>query len=390
MAKTVATPKTVVILGAGWAGLPLAHKLLKYTLPKVKEGLKVYLVSPNSHFYWNIAAVRGVIPGAIPDEQLFLPIEPGFTKFTFENFEFVRGKAESLNTEQSTATVAKNDGTQISLTYDQLVIATGSQVYNNLPFKPVGTHGQTLDAFHSLQNQIEAAKSIVVAGSGPTGVETAGELAAHYGAEKEITLIINGDYALHSSKVLPNVSQIVEQDLQKLGVKLLHKTQVMNAQEDATGNTILSLSNGLSLITDLYLPLFGMKVNTSFVPSNLLDPAGNLALDMSMKVVGTKNIWGIGDVGNLEVKQVTVTDAQIIHLATALHLVLSGKEDQVKEYKPSEKMMVFITMGKKYATGQIGGWKLPGWMVSYPKGRALFVDTASAYVNGKRLRHASM
>ena len=72
--------KTVVILGAGWAGLPLAHKLLKYTLPKLeaKDGLKVILVSPNSHFYWNIAAVRGVIPGAIPDEQLFLPIEPGF------------------------------------------------------------------------------------------------------------------------------------------------------------------------------------------------------------------------------------------------------------------------------------------------------------------------
>ena len=66
--------KTVVILGAGWVGLPLAHKLLKYTIPKAKAGLKVIIVSPDSHFYWNIVAVRGVIPGAITDEQLFLPL----------------------------------------------------------------------------------------------------------------------------------------------------------------------------------------------------------------------------------------------------------------------------------------------------------------------------
>jgi apoptosis-inducing factor 2 len=72
--------KTVVILGAGWAGLPLAHKLLKYTLPKVKD-LKVILVSPNTHFYWNLAAVRGVIPGTFTDNELFLPIQPGFARY---------------------------------------------------------------------------------------------------------------------------------------------------------------------------------------------------------------------------------------------------------------------------------------------------------------------
>ncbi|KAL9074835.1 MAG: hypothetical protein Q9161_001973 [Pseudevernia consocians] len=75
--------KTVVILGAGWAGL------LKYTLPKAKAGLRVNIISPDPHFYWNIAAVRGVIPGAILDEQLFLPFEPGFAQYSAENFQFV-------------------------------------------------------------------------------------------------------------------------------------------------------------------------------------------------------------------------------------------------------------------------------------------------------------
>jgi NADH dehydrogenase FAD-containing subunit len=160
-------------------------------------------VSPNSHFFWNIAAIRGVIPGTIPDDRLFIPIEPGFTKYSCDDFEFLKGKAEAANVKNNIVKVIMNDRTNAVLSYDQLVIATGSEVHDNLPFKPIRTHRQTLDAFHSLQKQIEAADSIVVAGSGPTGVETAGELAAHHGEAKRITLIINGNDALHFSKVLP-------------------------------------------------------------------------------------------------------------------------------------------------------------------------------------------
>ena len=392
--------KTVVILGAGWAGLPLAHKLLKYTVPEAKDGLKVILVSPNSHFYWNVAAVRGVIPGAIPDEQLFLPIEPAFAQYSTDNFEFVSGKAEHLDSKKDTIEVVKNDGTQRSLTYDQLVIATGSHIRSNLPFKPVGTHEETLASLHSLQKQIDVARSIVVAGGGPTGVETAGELAAAYGEKKDITLIVGGEHVLQASHVLPSVSQVVERDLQKLGVKLIRNTQVKEAQTDntkrerdvaAAQTTTLTLSNGSSLTADLYLPLFGVQVNTGFLPLSLLDSAGNLSLDRTMRVTGTKNIWGLGDVGNLEAKQLTVTDAQIIHLSSALHSVLTSEgKHVVKEYKPSSKKMIFITMGKKYATGQIGEWRLWGWITAYVKGRMLFVDTAEGYVGGKHLRHASM
>ncbi|OCL04051.1 hypothetical protein AOQ84DRAFT_400314 [Glonium stellatum] len=308
--------KTVVILGAGWAGLPLAHKLLKYTLPKAKDDLKVFLVSPNSHFYWNLAA------------QLFLPIGPSFAQYSVKNFEFVLGKAKRLDPETNTV--------------------------------------ETLSALHSLQEQIQVAKSIVIAGAGLTGVETAGELAYVYGGEKDITLIISGERALQASHILSGVSQVVEKDLQKLGVKLVRNAQVKDAQtktkeeKDAAVQTTLTLSNGSTIVTELYLPLFGVQVNTSFVPASLLDSAGNLVLDKAMRVVGTENVWGIGDVGNLETKQVTRTDAQIVHLSAALDHVLLEVTGEVKEYKPSGKTMIFITMGKKHATGQIGGWKLWG------------------------------
>jgi apoptosis-inducing factor 2 len=388
--------KIIVILGAGWAGLPLAHKLLKYTLPKTP--IKVILISPNTHFYWNVAAVRGIIPNAIPDSQLFLPIEAGFQRYPAKNFDVVLGKATGIDVKGSTVEVLRNDGRTAILGYDQLVIATGSQMRSDLPFKPLGKHEETLDALHAIQNKIETAKSILIAGGGPTGVETAGELAAAYGMEKQITLAISEEHVLQASQALPSVVQALERNLQKLGVKLLRNAKVESAkpqnakdQEKAEApQTNVRLHNGQTLTTDLYLPLFGIKLNTSFVPPSLVDLSGNLTLDQTMRVRGTTNIWGIGDVGNLEPKQLTVTDAQIIHLAAALDSVICKGDKEVEEYKLGGKKMIFITMGRKYATGQIGGWRLWGWLTAYVKGRYLFVDTAPAYVNGERLRHASM
>ncbi|KAF4445019.1 Apoptosis-inducing factor 2 [Fusarium acutatum] len=379
--------KTVVILGAGWAGLPLAHKLLKHTLPKVPD-LKVILVSPNSHFFWNVAATRGIIPDAIPDEQLFLPIKRGFDQYPSENFEFLLGKADGVDAEFSTVHVISNENARREIRYDELVIATGSRLASDLPLKPVGTHQETISAWKQLQSQVGGSKSIVIAGDGATGTEVAGELAARYGSSKNITLVISGEQPLKGA--LDSVRASISRDLKTLGVKLIYNARVTEAKKSERGQgTEVHLSNGSTLTTDLYLPLYGIKLNTSFVPSPFLDSDGNIKLDENMRVAGTKNIWGIGDVGNIDPKQLTITDNQIIHLATALDATLTGNGD-VKPYQPATKKMIFVSLGKKYATGQIGNWKLFSFMVSYVKGRKLFVDTAEGYVGGRHLRHAAM
>ncbi|SCV29775.1 uncharacterized protein FFB14_02716 [Fusarium fujikuroi] len=379
--------KTVVILGAGWAGLPLAHKLLKHTLPKVPD-LKIILVSPNSHFFWNVAATRGIIPDAIPDEQLFLPVKPGFDQYSSENFEFLLGKADGVDAASNTVHAISNENTRREIRYDELVIATGSRLASDLPLKPVGTHQETISAWKQLQTQVGGSKSIVIAGGGATGTEVAGELAARYGSSKNITLVISGEQPLEGA--IDSVRASISRDLETLGVKLIYNARVTEAKKSERGQgTEVHLSNGSTLTTDLYLPLHGIKLNTSFVPPSFLDSGGSIKLDEKMRVMGTKNIWGIGDVGNIDPKQLTITDNQIIHLATALDATLTGKGD-IKPYRPATKKMIFVSLGKKYATGQMGNWKLFSFMVSYVKGRKLFVDTAEGYVGGKHLRHAAM
>ncbi|RMJ12239.1 hypothetical protein CDV36_008127 [Fusarium kuroshium] len=379
--------KTVVILGAGWAGLPLAHKLLKYTVPKV-PGLKVILVSPNSHFFWNIAATRGIIPDAIPDDQLFLPIKPAFDQYPSESFEFVLSKADRIDAVANSVQVSSEEGIRRDIVYDQLVIATGSRLASNLPLKPIGSHKDTLSAWKDLKKRVGEAKSIVIAGAGATGIEVAGELAARYGRSKDITLVISGDQPLEGT--LPSVRVSVDKDLKSLEVKLIYKARVTEARGGQDGKqTELTLSNGSTLKADLYLPLYGIKLNTGFIPDEFLDSGGNIKLDEKMRVVGTKNIWGIGDIGNIDPKQLTITDNQIIHMAAALDAILT-EQGSVKPYVPANKTMIFISLGKKHATGQIGNWKLFSFIVSFVKGRKLFVDTAEGYVGGKHLRHASM
>ncbi|UNI19810.1 hypothetical protein JDV02_005961 [Purpureocillium takamizusanense] len=383
--------QTVVILGAGWAGLPLAHKLLKHTAPKT--ALKVILVTPNSSFFWNIAAARGLIPGEIPDKHLFLPIAPGFGRYPPKTFELVLGRAENIDESANTVKVITNAGKAQEIPYTQLVIATGSRISSELPLKPLGNDRVTLDAWHALQRRVGDAKSIVVAGAGPNGVEVAGELAAKYGSAKTITLIVSGNRPLEGGGYGLKTSLIatVDSDLQQLGVRLVRNARVVSDEADSNdkGRRILTLSNGSTFKTDCYLPLHGVRVNTSFVPPHMLDECGNVKQDPSLRVAGTRNVWALGDVGDTETKQLTVTDDQVIHVAAALDSTLTGS-GSVAPYSPLGKPMLFLAMGRKYATGQTGGWRIWGPLVAWVKGRKLFVDTAEAYVEGTRLRHAAM
>jgi NADH dehydrogenase FAD-containing subunit len=178
--------KTVVILGASFGGLKVAHNLLKNTLPAVK-GLKVILVSPTTHAYFNLAAPRAIVPGQIPDDKLLAPIKPAFSKYPSSSFEFVIGKATSVDPASKKVEIETESGLR-TVTYDALVVTTGSST-GSMPWKAAGSYKEFLELLHGTQEKVKKAKSIVVGGAGVTGVETAGELGYEYGKTKEITLV---------------------------------------------------------------------------------------------------------------------------------------------------------------------------------------------------------
>jgi NADH dehydrogenase FAD-containing subunit len=180
----------IVIVGGSFSAVGTAHRIFKAAAKSPdKPSVNITLVSRDSEFYWNLAATRATVHGQIPDDEIFRPIAGGFAQYG-KMFTFILGSATALNTDAQTVHVAPADGSEGQfISYDVLILATGARIASGLPYKSTGSTEATKEALHQLQARVKAAKSIVVAGAGPTGVELAGELADGYGESKQIVLV---------------------------------------------------------------------------------------------------------------------------------------------------------------------------------------------------------
>ncbi|KZL83122.1 fad binding protein [Colletotrichum incanum] len=376
---------TLVVLGAGLAGLPIAHHVLKHTLPLVKD-LKVILVTPNSDHYWNLASVRGVVPGQFGDDVLFHPIAPGFAQYPKESYELVFGKAETLSDDKKTVVVATNDGTSRTIAYDAVVIATGTHSKENMPWKGVGTTEETKRALGGLRQQLTDAKTIVVAGGGITGTETVGEIGFEYNGKKDVYFVFTDDLPL-ANPFTDSVRKSALNELRKINVKTIPNTKVTSVSTGADGRKTLELTDKsgktTTLQTDAYVPTVGNVPNTSFLPASMLDAQGYVNQDASLRVPGHDNILVVGDVGNLEDGYGRIADLQTQYAVKSIQAHLTGAPKPA-DYVVDPKVIAGITLGRSRATGQMGTWKLPSLAIWLFKGRYMGTDYSKDYAAGKR------
>lgn len=176
--------KLILILGGSYGGICTAHRLLKKN-----PDLKITLVAPNDALYWNLAGPRAIVPGGFADDKIFAPYAPGFAQYG-ERIDLVSGMAESLDAASRSVTVKGVNGERI-YKYDMLVLATGASTKGDVPWKTQGSTEDTKALLHDFQERVERAETIVVAGGGATGVETAGELGYEYGVTKKIILVFH-------------------------------------------------------------------------------------------------------------------------------------------------------------------------------------------------------
>lgn len=121
---------------------------------------------------------------------MFAEIAPGFSEYPPSSFEFVLGTAISMDAIAKSVIVKDVSGTETIQIYDTLVIATGSHTIGEVPWKGAASgYEQTKELLHRFRERVANAKSIVVGGAGPTGVETAGELGFEFGKTKNIILV---------------------------------------------------------------------------------------------------------------------------------------------------------------------------------------------------------
>ncbi|KPM41651.1 hypothetical protein AK830_g4881 [Neonectria ditissima] len=382
---TASDVKTIVVLGAGPSAIPVVRQTMVNLVLK-RDNLKIVLVAPNANFHWPIAMPRVVVPGQLADDKVLIPLAPTFADYPPSKFEFVQGTAASLDPASNTVGVELNAGGSREITYHTLVIATGSRARDDMPWKGLANTELTKQKLHKLQDQIKNAKTIVVAGGGLTGVETAGELGYEYSQHgKKEVIFIYSDVLPLADPVINSVRKQSKTELEKLKVKLVPNTTVTNTT--VSGNdTILELraADGTtrSITAQAYLPATGIIPNTEFVPKAMLDASAYIKQTTTLQAEGHKNIFVIGDAGNLEPAKAIHAETQAVHLIKALPLYLDGTVLPV--YQVATKHIFALTIGRSRGTGQMGTWKLFSFLIWAMKGRHLGTDYAHIWAAGKR------
>lgn len=263
-----------------------------------------------------------------------------------------------------------------------------------MPFTNLSSTEATKTALHEWSQRIKSARSIVVAGAGLTGVELAGELGQEYAlaGKKEITLICDKELPLHP-KHKREVREMAKKELERLNVKI-----ITNARATSATNSTITLTTASSpsrekravtatttttLQADLFIPTYGTAPNTSFLPAWMLDADGFVKQDASLRAEAHDNIFAVGDVGSLQPPQGVYGDAQAVYLARALDARARGSPPP-PPYKPDERVMFGASIGRSKGVGQMGGWRVWGWLIALMKSRNLGTDWAGGFVRGDR------
>ena len=170
----------IVIIGAGFGGLNVARRLRD-------APVQITLIDKQNYHLFQPLLYQVAIAGLLPS-QVAYPLRTIFRKQ--KNITFQLGEVMEINLE---ARYVRMNGSVIA--YDYLVVAVGAETnffgmdtIEQAGFQvkdiqnAVGTRNHLLNMFEQASREVDAEKrramlTFVVAGGGPTGVETAGALA---------------------------------------------------------------------------------------------------------------------------------------------------------------------------------------------------------------------
>lgn len=297
--------KKIVIVGGGFAGINLAQEL------GGKKGYKVVLVDKNNYNFF-APLLYQVATGLLDISSISIPFR---TLFKGEdNLRFRLGKLEEVHPETNSITL--NTG---EVSYDYLVIAAGTKVNyfgmdniekNSLPMKTVNDAIKLrnyllkeAEKYTYINDEDEKRKmrNIVVSGAGPSGVEIAGMLAEmrnrilskvypELDGQKMNLYLVDG-----APSVLPPMREksrkYSQKSLEKMGVKVLLNKMVSDYKDD----TVI-FKDGDEIETKTLIWTAGViAFKFKGIPEHCYEEGNRLSVNEFNKVVGTENIFAIGD-----------------------------------------------------------------------------------------------
>src|SRR4051794_10260055 len=289
----------LVIIAAGFAGMfaSLSAARLRDIQGVSPEELEIALVAPEPTL-----VVRPRLYERKP-ETLTAPLQDVLKAI---DVVYVQGIAETIDAKSRTVEIASVKGAKKSLSYDRLVVATGSRLFRpNIP--GLAEHGFSVDQFddaialdrhlHSLADRPakNGRDTVVVAGGGFTGIETATEMPARlraiFGKDIKPRVVIVDRNGAIAPDMGAGPRPVIEDALRKLGVEARLGAGV--ASLDKSGVT---LSDGERIEAETVIWAAGMRAAplTAQIPAER-DNFGRLVVDRDLRVPSVPGVFATGD-----------------------------------------------------------------------------------------------
>ena len=289
----------LLIIGAGFAGMyaALSSARLRDVHGASPDDLEIALIAPE--------------PTLVIRPRLYEPKPETLTAPLLDvlkaiDVDYIQGSAETIDTKAQMVQVATPKGTRKTLSYDRLVVATGSRLFRpNIP--GLAEHGFSVDSLddaialdrhlHGLADRPAAngRDTVVVAGGGFTGIEAATELPARlrdiFGKDSRTRVII----VERNGAIAPDMGEgprpLIEDALRKLGVETRLGAGVTSL--DKSGVT---LSTGEHIETGTVVWAAGIRAAplTAQIPAER-DNFGRLLVDRDLRVPAVAGVFATGD-----------------------------------------------------------------------------------------------
>ncbi|XP_068664143.1 uncharacterized protein [Aristolochia californica] len=279
----------------------------------------------------------------------------------FKNGRLVTATATSISENE----VMTSEGRQIS--FDYLVIATG-HLYS-VPLKKI----HRLVNFREDHQKITYAKSILVIGGGPTGVEFCAELVSAF-PDKKITLVHSGSRLMESVGQKASTKAFDWLVARNVDLLLDQTVNLESVTEEGTYET----SAGETIVAECHFECTGRKLSSSWLQGSILQSClnneGRLTVDQHMRVKGFDNIFSIGDITDIaEIKQGLYAQKHAHVAAKNIKLLLKGdKKYKLATYKPG-KTIAMVTLGRKDAMAYLPFLAVVGCVPGFLKAKDYFV-----------------
>lgn len=275
--------RRVVIVGGGYAGVMVANRLLSsLTLPE-KNDIHVSVVNARERFVERIR-LHELVAGTRTDVSL--PMDG----ILHPDAHLIVGSASMIDRARNLLHVDTASGPQ-ELAYDELVLAVGSRGADQVP----GAVEHAVFVADPERAVLAAAAvaavspggEVVVVGGGPTGVETASEIAA--------TNPLVRVSLLTGSGLLPGFGQrarrAVRSELRRAGITLIENERVREVREGE-----LEYVSGRSSPFDACVWAAAFEVPDLAKTSGLtVDTLGRLRVNEDLTSLDAANIVGAGD-----------------------------------------------------------------------------------------------